>query len=82
MGSEYRKPSASADEHSQHIPGVSSAATVGTGLPPVRPQSPPPDTTVGTGLAPVRPQGIPGGGRIEEPIYQEHGINSSGQPAS
>jgi RsiW-degrading membrane proteinase PrsW (M82 family) len=56
MGSEYRKPSASADEHYQHIPGVSSP-------------------TAATGQQSIPP----GNGRVEEPIYQEHGINLSGQ---
>ncbi len=42
MGSEYRKPSASADEHYQHVPSVSSPTAVGTGLAPVHPQDSPP----------------------------------------
>lgn len=74
VDSQYRrKPSASADEQYQHIPVTSSPPTVGPGSAPVPP-------TVGTGLAPVRPEAVsPSSDRIEEPTYQEHRGNVSGQ---
>jgi len=56
VGSEYRKPSASADEQYQYTPGVSFP------------------------IGAAKQQGTPPGNeRIEEPSYQEHGVNPSGQ---
>ncbi len=57
MGSEYRKPSASADEQYKNILGASSPTATAS-----------------------QQATLPSSEHVEEPSYQEHGVNLSGRP--